>query len=326
MHAFIKRAASIVFASALALGGLAGCNAGPAEPTNAKELMERFEATENHDNFHSDTDINCEISVLGQTVPVTAKMSMDSLGDAAYGTTTGEAMGQNISSETYVEKNGDKYTTYTSSGEGADKVWTKTETDTGSLSSQIVSDKLLDGAEFAKTDAGYTLTIPGDKLLETISSSGMDLSSLVGNSGDTSIMDSFKNADVVYAFDKSCLLQTVTYAVDIEYDYNLDNTDTTASDNTASMSMSMKLDLSMKVSGYGSVDAAKVTVPEDVKKDAVDLGNLSNEVTSLLTDTDTAAEAGTATETDTATKTDAATEAPTATEKTDEAQTTANAA
>jgi hypothetical protein len=44
----------------------------------------------------------------------------------------------------------------------------------------------------------------------------------------------------------------------------------------------MKIDMKITISGYGSVDASKVALPDDVKANAVENADLTSDITSLL--------------------------------------------
>lgn len=280
MFTFGKRAAAFIAASALALSGLAGCGGGPAEPTNAQELLERFEQAENHDNFHAVLDYDVEMNVLGQSIPITIKMDMDCAGEAAHGDLTMSGMGQEMASELYVEKDGDTYMQYSSTGEGDDVTWAKSEVDSSAIES-LTDEELLADAEFAKTDDGYTLTVPGDKLMEAMAASGADMSELFDSLGDDSLKDALADADAVYTFDSDCMLTGFTYDLDFDYDYSADADADADADSTAALTMNMKMSITMTVSDYGSVKAEDVAVPEDVKKSAGEASATIEEINPL---------------------------------------------
>lgn len=273
------------------LGGLVGC--GSSEPKNAKELLERYMANQNHDNYHCDLGMDYEISMFGQAIPITLAFNIDMAGDTGHGNLSKDAMGRDTESELYVQKEDDKYVQYSKNKD--DEKWTKTSIDVRNVTDSIVNGKLLNDAEFAKTDEGYTLAIPGNTFMEALSASGMNVTEIISQlGGEAKVADSFKNTNAVYTFNKDCLLTDLTYVVNFVYSYG---GDASAIENeTISPKITMHMNLNMKLSDYGTIDETKVTVPEDVKKNAVNTGNLFEELTGLVNGEESTNEGATETE------------------------------
>lgn len=322
MFAFAKRTATLVVAGTLALGGLVGC--GPAEPTNTQELLERYSHAENYGNYHAVLDCDIEVSLFGQTMPLTAKLDLNSFNDAAHGNMTTSIMGEEAQSEIYMEKDGEQFMQYVSTTSADETMWTKSELDGGSLTSELTSQDLLKDATFAKTDNGYTLTITGDKLFEAMEVSNNEMFSMLSQLGDDSMKDELAAHDAVFTFDKDCMLTGIDYAFDYDYEYDASSTqgggssDDSSDSSSLPLSMSTSMTIKVSIDGYGTVKAEDVAVPDDVKKDAVDTGSLSESLTDIMgeetadTTSDTAADASADTATDASADTTSDTTADTA--------------
>lgn len=276
MNTFIKRTLSIVVVCTMALVGLVAC--GPSEPTSAQEVIERYSAHENYRNYHTNVAMDYEIEVLGQNMPITIKLDADVADDDAHATVVMEALGQKQNLEMYITKEEDAIVQYQSSSDEKDATWTKTTLDAGSFTDQIISQDILNEAEFEKVEDGYTLTVPGEKLMDVLASSGVDLSGLLSELGDAGFGDAIKDSKVVYTFDKDCLLTGCTYNVDFDYSYGDDVSASNDSDGSSSaiqLTMSMKMNMDVVISDYGKTDPVAVEVPKDVRENAVDMGELT---------------------------------------------------
>lgn len=279
MREFVKRAASVLVASVLVLGGLGLAGCGSNDPKNAQELLGRYMANESHDNYHCDFNMDYKISMFGQDIPIVLAFSMDMAGDNGHGTLNTDAMGRATESELYIQKENDKYAQYSKGKD--DDTWIKTSTNARNAADSVVNDALLSDAEFAKIDEGYTLTVPGDKFMEALSASGLNVTEMFSQlGGEKTVADAFKDSSAVYTFNKDCLLTDLVFIVNFEYSYGEDAS--TINDETISLKITMDMDMSMKLSDYGTIDEAKVAVPDDVKKNAVNTGDLNEELAELV--------------------------------------------
>lgn len=267
MASFKTRFASLIVAGSLMLTGLAGCAQGgaAAEPTSTKEVLERYVANPNKDNYHMDMDMTIGLSMLGSNLDMPMKGSFDVADGSAHGTLTADMsalLGTSYDTELYVEKNGDTFTQYTSDKTTGETKWTSSVLSDGFFASNVTSDSLLEEAEFSKADgdAGYKLTIPGDKLVGALSEMGGDAGQVLNSESNKEIMDALGKSNVDFMFDKDCLLKSI--GMDFDYDMSQTSGSTT-------VQASMAIDLAMNFSNYGKVDAASIAVPANVKSAAV---------------------------------------------------------
>ncbi len=281
MREFVKRAASVLVASVLVLGGLGLVGCGSSGPKNAQQLLERYMANENHDNYHSDFNMDYKISMLGQDIPIVLAFTIDMAGDNGHGTLNMDAMGRATESELYVQKEDDKYVQYTKGKD--DDTWTKTSVDVRNFTDSVVNDELLSDAEFNKVNEGYTLSVSGDKFMEALSASSLNVTELFSQlGGEETMADAFKNSKAVYTFNKDCLLTNLVFMVNFEHSYGEDASATDGE--TTSLTITMDMNVSMELSDYGTVEEAKVAVPDEVKKNAVNTGDLNEELAELVSD------------------------------------------
>ncbi len=258
----------MVIAGSLALAGLAGCGGGAKAPTTTKELVERYEATANKDNYHMDMDYKIDLDLLGSTMTVDMKGAFDCAGKATHGTMTMNALGQNIEYEMYAEAQDSKYVQYMGTKIGNETTWMSSALDTPFMTESLTKADLLADAEFATTDSGYTLTVPGEKLASALTSmGGGEMLSSLG----TDASEMFAGSKAIYTFDKDCVLNGLDFTMDYKYDAGGD----------ASMTVGLKMALNAKISDYGKIDAASVAVPADVKSNAIDTDAISNSLESL---------------------------------------------
>ncbi len=308
MFEFGKRAACFAVAGTLALGGLAGCGAqqqgssaaasssAAPEPTTAMEVYERYEANPNQKNVHMDLTYNIGLAIMGQSAEIAGTSAADVAEDATHSTTKMQGMGQDLTTESYTEKTSDgKYDTYTSNS--ADGTWTKTTTDTGGLENQLTEKSMFKDAKLEKTDDGYKVTVAGKDFSAALSSLGINnYASMMGD--EAALTYALENSDAVFTFDKECLLTGMNYTLNLDLgaaagassSSSASSSSTTTSE-SATVEASMKLDMKMTLSDYGKVDASKTKVPEDVKKNAVDggeisLSDLAGETTTTTTTTE----------------------------------------
>lgn len=291
MNKLFKQVTAFLVAGIIALGGLAAC--GQPEPASAKDIVDRFAAAANRDNYHADLTMDIDISLFGQAMTMSVKSGTDVAGDDAHGTTELSALGQNATYEVYVTKEGDKVVQYQSDTSKDEKSWVKSTLDSGYFTDSLMTQDILSEGEFAKTDTGYTITVPGEKFLSALSSSGVNLDSMLGNTNNETMKEALKDSKAVYTFDKDCMLTGCTFSA--EFDYSYGNNDPDSSSDTAGFSISagVKMTMNLTISGYGSVDAAKVATPEDVKSAAIDTGTLEeslNQLTNLVNEDSTATE------------------------------------
>ncbi len=276
MNGFAQKLVCFVAAASLAVGGLVGC--GPAEPKTAQEVLTRNEALKDRDNYHADTNMTIEVGVFGSNMAVETTISTDGAGNNAYSTSTASALGIKTQSESYTVKEGDEVVTYMHNLDG-DQPWVKTTSAAGVDMDKLVTDELLKDATFEKSGDGYALSIPGDKLMNALGGLG-GTDSVEHFMNVESLKDAIKSSTAKLTFDKDCRLTGVEYGMEFSTSGSESGSEDTASG--LGIDVSMKIDMKITISGYGSVDASKVALPDDVKANAVENADLTSDITSLL--------------------------------------------
>lgn len=289
MHEWGKRIVSMFAAGVLALGGLAGCGAaGQPEPTTAKEVYERYEAAQNKDNYKMQMNYDMTVAAAGYEIPITMTMDMDVADKNGHGTMTTNTFGSESQNEVYMADEDGTYVQYIGTTEGDKTTWARNEVDSAALADGIATAEMFEDAQMEKTDDGYKVTVPGDKILDvmgSMSGSSMDLSSILGEEGQQMLAESLKGSSIIYTFDKDCLLIGMTF--DMSFEYSMGEVEGTE----LSMKLAMKMDATL--SDYGTVDASTIAVPEEVKKEATSsiddaLTELTESLSSLGEDTEDA--------------------------------------
>ena len=270
MSTLTQKVVSCIAGAALVLGGLAGCAGAAAEPKTADEVVRRFTADKNAENYHMDLTYDITMGILGQDVPLNMTYAMDTAGDNAHGTLSADILGQKMTGELYIEKDGKQYAQYQSIGTGQDAEWTKTTTESNTVAaSAMASEEALKNGKFEKTDDGYKVTTDGSTFVESSDS----MKQMLGSTVDaTALQDALKDSTVTYLFDKDCMLKSIDFLADI----------TTKAVEGVDMDVRIKLAVKATISGYGTIDAKTLVVPDNVKANATDYNALGTQLTQLV--------------------------------------------
>ena len=211
--------------------------------------------------MHADVNYNVTMLMPAQALRVSADATYDVAGNTSHGKTKTmmESLAKNL--ETYTVRGEDnEYTQYMLSDDSGSNTWTKVVTDTGDMLSQLVDKELFKDAKFQKTGGGYKITVPGKGFAKALASMGFS-NYLTMMGYEETFDEEVKKSEAEYRFDKDCLLTGMDFAINME--------SSSTSEGGAAMKTGMTFDLRMSCSDYGEVDAAKVAVPEEVKKSAV---------------------------------------------------------
>lgn len=272
-----KRIASALVTGVLALAGITACGAqqGPAAPTNAQELLARYEAAENHDNYHLDMDMAIKLDILGSSLEMPITASYDVAGTDSHGTMSmdlSSLLGEPITTETYATKEDAGYVQYVNAG---DETWIKTTAETGDLASNLTSADLFKDAKFnalGTSDAeAYELIISGQQLLDALGQLGETATALDGTD-DAAANDMLANSEVHYVFSKDCLPSSLS--LELSYEATDGEED--------GLSAGMGLTVKATFSAFGTIDAASVKVPDDVASKATDTQEIADGVEELV--------------------------------------------
>ena len=261
MKPISQRVFAVALAGVLATSALAGCNPGP---TTTEAVLQTYEQAQNRDNYHS-----VSIVTLGSEDGDQFKLQTetDVAGDASHSTTTADAFGVNSSTEAYVTKADDGYVSYQSVDVVGNKIWTKTKTTAVSNVGALTASDVLADAEFAKTDTGYTLTVPAEKVFSALTGSDVTYEGLKELAGE-GLADALAASKAVYTFDSNCLLTSISCPV--TYEVTDDKGEVTAVTN---------LTFDFTLSNYGAVEADSLAIPENVTTDAIDIDELQANIT-----------------------------------------------
>ncbi len=267
MHNLTHQIVCLAMTGALAIAGLGGCagQAGQAvqakELSSAAELAEMSEKSAGSTNYHFEGSIDIGINAMGQEIP----MKMTVVGDTADGnthlTTTMDALLQKQENETYFVKENGSYIQYSSSKVGdGEQQWSKASADSNPIESLSNKD-LLSAGEFSKTDNGYTITLSGEQVMNAIANVDQNLENALKSAETADLQKALSNSKIVFAFDKNADITSET----LNFGY-----DAKSEVMGQAVEMNIKVAADIRLSNHGSVDTSKVTVPDTIKKGAVD--------------------------------------------------------
>ena len=264
MKSISQRLWAVAVAGMLAVGGLAACNMGP---TTTADLLAAYEKAENRDNYHSVSSVSLG-SDDGDKIKI--ESTTDVAKDNSHSTMTADMFGISTTSEGYVEKaEGEDagYVNYTSVELAGAKLWAKSKTTAVSNIGALTDSSVLADAEFAKTDEGYTLTVPGEKVYSALTGTDVTYEGLKELAGED-LANALNTSKAVYTFDQNCLLTKISCPVTFQ-----------ETDEAGAVTSSVSLNFDFTVSDYGTIKAEDLAVPADVSSEAVDLDELQANIT-----------------------------------------------
>lgn len=266
MHNLKRQIVCLAVTGSLAIAGLAGCaQAGQVaqtkEPSSATELAEVNEKTPGAKNYHFEGDLEVNVDIMGQALPVKASVGGDTVDGNTHLSMTTEIMGEKQQNETYLVKEGNSFVSYScSKTDGEAQQWGKMEIGSNPIDS-LTSKSLLSEGELSKDGDAYAITLTGEQVLNAIASTDKDLENALKDAGATDLRNALKNCKLVFAYDKAANNTSQSAS----FDYG-----TKSELMGQSVEMSIKLAANMKLTNHGKVDASKVAVPDSVKSSAVD--------------------------------------------------------
>ena len=264
MKSISQRLWGIALAGMLAVGGLSACNMGP---TTTADLLAAYEKAENRDSYHSVSTVTLG-SDDGDQIKI--ESTTDVAQDNSHSTTTADMFGISTTSEGYVEKaEGEDagYVSYTSVELAGAKLWAKSKTTAVSNVGALTDTTVLSDAEFAKTDTGYTLSVPAEKVYSALTGTDVTYEGLKELAGE-GLADALNSSKATYTFDQNCLLTQISCPVTYE-----------KTDEAGTVTSSVNLNFDFTVSDYGTIKAEDLAVPADVSGEAVDLDELHASIT-----------------------------------------------
>jgi hypothetical protein len=270
-RARVKKVVGAAVVASLAVGGIAcWLGGGTGEvvvrdvgPRSTEELLERYEALEDRENYAFESSVDVALGV-GRTVAVeTAGKAMPG---ASHVSGKGSVFGFDATYECYVETQGVDHIQYRSYDIAGTRVWARSAVEGVAPLSALTAHDLLEDATFAQTSDGYTLGVPGNDFAEAcvgvVRQALPDLAQEVGASGLT---DVFALSEAVYTFDSDCALREISYRVGTE--------------NEAAGGAAASIECALH--DYGTVDAEAVAVPESVRDASIDLDEVMATISGL---------------------------------------------
>lgn len=221
-----KTAVALAAVAALALAGISGCAQSQPEPTSASDVYQRYIAAD-HGNYHMKGDIQLAMGASGMTMEMPMSLELESDGEAVHAKFDMSMLGGEMKMESYTVSENGKMVTYSKNDsepgtileDYADDIsgqaepasqWTVSESEATDITAEL--DKLMEkafaNAHFAKTEKGYTVSMPLSDLSAVAQESGTadegDMASIGAAYGD--IADMLGDIQVTFTFDKDCKL------------------------------------------------------------------------------------------------------------------------
>lgn len=273
-----KKILPLVMAAAMC-AGLAGCAMPGSGPKDAAEVVAKYvERMEEEDSYHVDMEMSFQVGVKAEGVavdlPVELGMSADVYGGNVHGDMemSMEFMGMDMeqTSEIYVVSGKKGTTTYTYDSDNG--YWTVSEEEDDGTTGMLTGLSALNVKSFK--DAGlekdkkgnYVVTqtfgdfMKAGDVYDNMEEFYESMSQLMSVDSDE-VLDEWKDAEVVYVFDRDFRL----LSVDIEgCEYS-----GTMEEDGVKAKVSVSLELGFEFSKYGEIDEDDVEVPKKVKENAV---------------------------------------------------------
>ena len=221
-----KAVVALAAVAALALAGISGCAQSQPEPTSASDVYQRYIAAD-HGNYHMKGDIQLAMSASGMTMEMPMNLELESDGEAVHAKFDMSMFGGEMKMESYTVSENGKMLTYSKDESKPGSIledyagdisgqtetapqWTVSESEATDITAEL--DKLMEkafaNAQFAKTDKGYTVSMPLSDLSAVAQESGAadegDMASIGAAYGDMAEM--LGDIQVTFTFDKDCKL------------------------------------------------------------------------------------------------------------------------
>lgn len=264
MTSMMRRLVGAALAGALTVASLAGC---APRPATTAELLDRYSKVENKDNYHFDRTVSIGSSD-GDAFSITTVG--DVAGTRTHATTQGDFFGVSLSFETYSEPAEEGFVSYMSTKVAENTMWLRKAEDKQEGIASLLAPEVMGDAEFAATENGYTLTIPASTFISALVKSDLALET-IDERGSNAFSEAFEGAQAVYEFDADARLTSISCDATI-----------TESEQDGTTTGEATTRVNYTLSGYGTVTDDAVTVPDNVKSEAVDLDAIGSSVQEFL--------------------------------------------
>ena len=251
----------VIAASLAVLLALSGCKAA-GEPASTESLLVRYAAHEDSDNCHVKADIGLTLSLVGYRVYIPVTADLDVVGTALHGTVHADLSKLGVDdyeAEVYGRETDDQIEVYVGAKVKDSVVWTDFDLRALSSVDALAATNLLVSAEFNRvaleSDEAicYELDIPTTTLLETVLSI-VDKADLPDEFDEDALRAAIEGDKVKSFFTEDCLICSASTVAMGTYKGEL----------SSGIPVSIKVDVKAALDGYGEVDPATLTVPEEV--------------------------------------------------------------
>lgn len=251
---------------AAVLVGLSGCGQKRA-PATTEELLVRYVANENVNNYKGKVNVSLNASALGISAKIPVTADVEAAGNTAHGTLTidlGSLDTRNFQTEFYAELQDKNIECYLKAPgkKGEWRHWTIKMTsgiDIFTITDLLSASELTKMAKSTDEKVAFELTVPTAKVLET----AFDLADEpceVAGMDEQGMLDAVKTDKIRVDFDDDCLLHSATGNVLLEF----------KSAATNNFAVKIALEANAVFDDYGTVDPASVAIPDKVKNGAID--------------------------------------------------------
>lgn len=261
----IGRAITKLLTCAFALV-LCGCSAFGA-PASTGELLVRYVANENVDNFAAKANIGFSVNALGvrAAIPITAdfrtanrvahgtiEIDLSSLDTRAYSMEVYAELLDDVLN-CYIGTPGDAGTTW--------KLWTVEMTEPIDISTVVdllSSSELTIIAKDSDPQVSYELSVPTAKVMQTAFDVTAGPAEVAGMN-EQDFLDAAGNDKIRVGFTKDCLMRSLLTDVMLNF----------KSAQTNNVEVRTDIQVSVTLDDYGKVDPAEVAIPDDVRNRAI---------------------------------------------------------
>ena len=256
-------AALIALVFAFELSGCASFGA----PATTEELLVRYVANPNVNNFTAEAKIGLNVNALGvrAAIPVTADIR--TANNTACGTVEANLSAlntRNYKCEFYAELLDDAINCYIGTPKGNETTWKlwkidmRSKIDITTVTELLSSSELTLIAKDADPQVSYELTVPLSKVLDTCFNVTAGINE-IGGVDEQGLIDMVGNDRVRVGFTKDCLMRSIDVGV----------LATVKNAETNNVQVRMGIDVSMRLDNYGTVSSADVAIPDEVRSEAV---------------------------------------------------------
>ena len=261
----IKRVMAMLFACVVVLG-LCGCSTFGA-PATTEELLVRYVANENVNNFSAKVNVSMSVRALGVRTAIPITTNLRTANNVAHGTIEVDLSAldtRNYTMEFYAELLDDAINCYVGTPTDAGTTWKLWTIDmTSSIDIFTVTDLLSSSeltllAKDSDSQVSYELTVPTEKVLQTAFDILVNPAE-VGGMDERGMLDAVSEDKVRVGFTKDCLMRSLESSVMLTF----------KSEETNNVEVRSGVEVSATLDDYGKVDPSEVAIPNEVRDAAV---------------------------------------------------------